>query len=35
MFAKLGWARDVRWPDSVRLAARLNDGSTAVLRRAG
>ncbi len=32
IFEKLGWARDVRWPDPVRLDAKRNDGSTGVVR---
>jgi hypothetical protein len=32
IFEKLGWARDVRWPDPVRLDAKRHDGSTGVLR---
>jgi stearoyl-CoA desaturase (delta-9 desaturase) len=31
-FEKLGWARDVRWPDRIRLAAKRVDGDTADLR---
>ena len=33
IFERLGWARDVRWPDAARLAAKRSDGSAAVLRR--
>ena len=32
IFEKLGWARDVRWPDPARLAAKRNDNSHAVIR---
>ncbi|WP_045745732.1 acyl-CoA desaturase [Actinoplanes rectilineatus] len=32
IFEKLGWARDVRWPDPARLTARRNDTSSAPLR---
>jgi stearoyl-CoA desaturase (delta-9 desaturase) len=28
IFEKLGWARDVKWPDPVRLAAKRSDPST-------
>jgi len=34
IFERLGWAYDVRWPDPVRLAAKRNEGSAGVLRKA-
>jgi stearoyl-CoA desaturase (delta-9 desaturase) len=29
---KLGWARDVRWPDTGRLAAKRVSGASGTLR---